>query len=141
MTFPAYPAELPRPLRSPYSVARGDGRFVSDNDAGPKNIRRRFSSTVTKVQFSTELDRSQLARFYRFYDEETKEGSLAFLMPDPGTDGWPLLLDDGAPLLTDDGTPLLLAETWLVTFGGKMPSETVKGTTWTLSFELEVLPG
>ena len=140
MTLPTYPTELPAPLADPYQVARGDGRILSRNDAGPPNIRSRYAEPVDAVQFSTFLDRSQLARFDRFYVEETKRGAKPFLIPDPGTDGWALLTDDGSPLLTDDGTPLLLAETWLVLFGQKLPVVTNKATYWTVSFELTVLP-
>lgn len=140
MTLPSYPAELPKPLQDGYQVARGDGRIMSRNDAGPPNIRGRYSAVVNTVQFSTFLSRSQLARFDRFYLDDTKRGSLPFLIPDPGTNGWPLLSDDGSPLLTDEGTPILLAEIWLVTFGGKLPVISNKATYWTVAFELTVLP-
>ena len=140
MTLPSYPAELPKPLQDGYQVARGDGRIVTRNDAGPPSIRSRFSSVVDTVQFSTFLSRSQWARFERFYVEDTKRGALPFLLPDPGTDGWALLTDDGSRLLTDDGTPILLAETWLVVFGSKLPVITNKATYWTVSFEVTVLP-
>lgn len=140
MTLPLYPEELPRPLQDPYQLARGDGRIVSRNDAGPPNIRGRFSSVVDTVHFSTFLSRAQLARFERFYLEDTKRGAKPFLLADPGTDGWPLLADDGSPLLTEDSVPLLLAETWLVTFGGKLPVITNRALHWTVTFEVSVLP-
>lgn len=140
MTLPSYPSELPKPLSDSYQVGRGDGRIVTRNDAGPANVRRRFSSVVNTVQFSTFLSRAQLSRFDRFYDEDTKGGSLPFLLPDPGLDGWALLTDEGLPLLTDEGLPLLVAETWLVMFGSKLPVVTNKALYWTVSFELSVLP-
>lgn len=140
MTLPSYPSELPTPLSDGYQVARGDGRIMGRNDAGPPNIRGRFYAVVSTVQFSTFLSRSQLARFDRFYVEDTKKGAKPFLLPDPGTHGWPLLTDDGTPILTDAGVPILLAEIWLVTFGGKLPVVTNKATYWTVSFEIMVLP-
>lgn len=140
MTLPFYPDELPKPTQDGYQVARGDGRIMSRNDAGPPNIRRRYTSVINTVQFSTFLSRAQLARFDRFYVEDTKQGAKPFLLLDPGTDGWALLDDDGSPLLTEDSVPLLLAETWVVTFGGKLPVITNRATHWTVSFEVAVLP-
>lgn len=140
MTIPAYPSELPRPLADPYQLARGDGRVQMRNDAGPPSTRRRFSSVVDIVQFSTFLDRSELARFDRFYYEDTKKGTIPFTIPDPGTDGWPLLTEGGVPILNESDVPILLSETWLVTFGGKLPAITTRGVNWTVAFELLVLP-
>ena len=140
MTLPSYPAELPKPLSDGYQVARGDGRIMSRNDAGPPNIRGRYSAVVNTVQFSTFLSRSQLARFDRFYIEDTKRGAKPVLLPDPGTDGWAWLDEDELPVLDEGDVPMLLTETWLVTFGGKPPVVTNKATFWTISFELTVLP-
>ncbi|TIX49939.1 MAG: hypothetical protein E5V26_00900, partial [Mesorhizobium sp.] len=100
MTLAWYPPELPRPERAPYQVTRGDGRTRRAEDAGPPNVRRRFSAVATTVAFSTILTRAQLARFDRFFDEEIKQGTLPFLMPAPDTHGLPLLTEDGTPLLT-----------------------------------------
>lgn len=140
MTLPLYPSELPAPLRTPYSVARGDGRLIGRNDAGPRNVRRRFAATVKTISFSTLLSRSQLARFDRFYYEETKEGALPFLIPDPRTDSWPLLTDEGEPLLTDDDTPILLSEIMLVIFGDRLPDDKFNDLEFNVAFDLQVLP-
>ncbi|MER8762897.1 hypothetical protein [Mesorhizobium sp. M0968] len=109
-------------------------------DAGPPNVRRRFSAVASSVSFSTQLDRSQLARFDRFYDEETKQGTLPFLLSDPGTDGWPLLSDDGTPLLTDEGVPILMAETWLCLFGQQLPVVAAMDMIWKVTFQVVVMP-
>lgn len=141
MTLPSYPSELPPPRQQDYQLASGDGRTVSREDAGPPNVRRRFSAVANMVAFSTLLDRSELARFDRFYTEDTKQGTLPFLIPDPGTDGWPLLDDEGTPLLTDDGTAILAAATWVCLFGAQLPvRRAAGGLFWEVSFQLSVLP-
>lgn len=138
--LPSYPPELPAPLREGYQNARGDGRTRMAEDAGPPNVRRRFSAVANVVSFSTQLDRFQLGRFDRFYDEETKQGTLPFLMPDPGTNGWPLLSDDGMPLLTDEGTPILMTETWLCLFGQQLPAVVTVDMVWKVTFQIVVMP-
>jgi hypothetical protein len=140
VTLPSYPPELPRPNRDGYRVARGDGRSIGRQDAGPPTRRRRFSSTVTTLSLSIDLSRSLKARFDRFYDEETAGGTLPFLMPDPATDGTELLTIGGVPLLTAGGVPLLIARTWLCVFGDQLPVETPRGVEWRVSFTLLVLP-
>lgn len=67
-----------------------------------------------------------------------------FWMPDPTTDGWPLLTSDGKPMLIaggpQDGLPILMAGRWLVTFGKNLPAETVIGVDFRMSFGVEVMP-
>lgn len=138
--LPFYPTDLPPPLRQGYQVARGDSRFSFTTDAGPPLVRSRFSAVVDVVSWSTQLDRAQLGRFERFYFEETRKGAKPFLMPDPGTDGWGLLTDEGEPLLTDGGVPILLAETWIVSFGLRLPTIQPHDIYWTVSFDLTVYP-
>ncbi|MDI6026713.1 hypothetical protein QBK99_10975 [Corticibacterium sp. UT-5YL-CI-8] len=140
MSVPWYPAELPKPLRQGYQFAMGDGRSAQRRDAGPARYARRFSSVAHAVAYSTILDASQLARFERFYNEETKQGIVPFFIPDPGKDGWPALTADGTPITLPDDTPVLLSRTWLCTFGERLPSWTSIGMSWTVSFDLVVLP-
>ncbi|WP_287151473.1 hypothetical protein [Mesorhizobium sp.] len=143
MTLAWYPPELPRPERAPYQVSRGDGRTRRAEDAGPPNVRRRFSAVATTVAFSTILTRAQLARFDRFFDEEIKQGTLPFLMPAPDTHGLPLLTEDGTPLLTDGGVPILIAETWLCLIGQQMPARAPSSPgsiQWRVSFDIAVMP-
>ncbi|MAU43772.1 MAG: hypothetical protein CMP09_02820 [Yangia sp.] len=61
-------------------------------------------------------------------------------MPDPVTDGWPLLHETGVPLLYEDGTPILMSAQWLCVFGDEPPSETLRGMTFTKSFSVWVMP-
>lgn len=135
-----YPSELPPPLQDDYQQARGEGRYRSNADAGPPNVRTRFSAVADTVAFSTMLDRAERARFDRFYIEEIKRGALPFYLPDPGTDGWAALTYDGEPILTYDGDPVLMAESWLCLMGARLPVMTVIGLSWRVSFEVTVLP-
>lgn len=139
MALPVYPVELPRPLRDPYQIALGEGRFKSKTDAGPGNTRGRFSSVVDKVNFSTLLDATEKGRFEWFYYQETKKGALPFLIPDHSEDGFYWLDENEKPLLFEDGTPVLLTETWLVQFDA-LPTITPRAVLWTVSFTLMVMP-
>ena len=140
MTLPWYPPELPRPYRNGYQHSRGDGRTRISEDAGPPNVRARYSAVADAVAFTTLLTRAQLGRFDRFYDHEIRRGSLPFLMPDHGTDGWALLAADGRPLLAADGQPLLLAATWVCLIGKQTPSRVPVGNRWQVSFDIMVMP-
>lgn len=143
MSLVWYPPELPRPERAPFQMARGDGRTRRAEDAGPVNVRRRFSAVANTVAFSTVLTRAQLARFDRFYDQEIKQGTAPFLMPAPDTDGLPLLADDGTPLLTDEGLPILISETWLCLIGQQLPARAPSSPSsiqWRVSFDIVVMP-
>lgn len=140
MTYPVWPETLPRPERSSWQASRQDARLKRRSDAGPSSYRRRFSSASRPVSLSVILDRDQKAIFDNFYVEEIAEGAGLFWMPDPTTDGWPLLTDEGSALLTDDGVPILLGETWLVTMGDNLPAETVIGIEFRISFSVEVMP-
>jgi hypothetical protein len=61
-------------------------------------------------------------------------------MPDPTTDGWPLLDQDGAPLTTEGDVPILLAETWLCLFGDRLPAASIAGLHFRVSMTILVLP-
>lgn len=140
MTYPIWPETLPRPERASWQATRQDGRLKRRADTGPTTYRRRFSSASRSVSLSVMLDRDQKAIFENFYIEEIAEGATLFWMPDPTTDGWPLLTDEGLPMLTDAGVPILLGETWLVTMGDNLPAETVIGIEFRISFSVEVMP-
>lgn len=141
MSYPVWPETLPRPERSSWQATHQDARLRRRSDAGPMAYRRRFSSAARPVSLSMIVDRDGKAIFDNFFREEIGGGATLFWLPDPTTDGWPLLMDDGTPLLTDDGTPLLLGETWLVTMGQQLPTETIIGSIeFRISFSIEVMP-
>nr|WP_319388197.1 hypothetical protein [uncultured Cohaesibacter sp.] len=140
MTIPSWPSELPKPTRNGYQAQRGDPRLPKNRSTGPKGWRRRWTAVSKPVSLSVQLGRSQKAVFDKFYDEDTKDGTLFFWMPDPVTDGWPLLTSDGSPMLMSDGTPLLMAALWLCKWGEATPVERIVGTEFTISFSVEVMP-
>lgn len=140
MALPWYPTTLPAPLRQGAQLARGDGRVPGREDAGPRSTRRRFSAVVDTFSMTTVLYRHELATFDRFYNEDIVKGALPFLMPDPFTDGWPLLTDEGIPLLTDEGVPLLMAETWLCMMGNRLPAISDDDLRFRVTFDIAVLP-
>lgn len=144
MSYPLWPARLPRPERNTWSAVPQDGRLKRRSDAGPPGYKGRFSSRGRTVNLSVVLDRSQCAVFDLFFEETTAGGSRLFWMSDPTTHGWQLLTSDGQPLLiaggASDGLPILLARQWLVTFGDNLPTETVVGVEFRKTFSVEVMP-
>ncbi|MBD3786827.1 MAG: hypothetical protein IE922_07620 [Sphingomonadales bacterium] len=140
MSYSEWPVELPKPERATWQRQRQDGRWRRQGDAGPPMFRRRISAVANLVSLSVVLDRNGKAVFDTFFDETTQGGSTLFWMPDPTTDGWPLLASDGSQLLTAEGAPLLLSARWLCSFGAEMPTETVIGKEFRISFSVVVMP-
>jgi hypothetical protein len=138
--IPEWPPELPRPMRDSYQQTAGEARLMKKNDSGPPGTRRRFSSVADTVSMTVDLSRNQLARFDRFYNEEVAQGSKPFRIMDASLSGQRLLTDEEVPILTDDGHPILIEETWLVLFGQQLPSRSVIGVRWRVSFQLSVMP-
>lgn len=139
MTLPTWPAELPRPNREGYNFARGEGRKFSQRQGGPEVPRPGWTLVADPVALTTRLTRVQLGRFDRFYIEEIYRGLKPFLMPDPGTDGWPAHDADGSPMLDAQGEPVLMARTWLCLLT-KQPSVRPFGMLWEVSFQIAVMP-
>lgn len=140
MTVVLWPSELPKPSRDGYQLQREDSR-LRRSAGGARGYRRRFSSSGKLVQLQLiDLPRSLKAVFDNFYEQATKDGVLPFLMPDPATDGWPLLSPTGEHVLNGDGTPLLLGAQWLCLFGEETPVETISGTRFNIAFSVVVLP-
>lgn len=87
------------------------------------------------------VSRADLARFWRFYDEDCAGGASYFWMPDPATDGWQLLTEAGQPVLLGDEQYLLLAARWLCSWGDEPPAESVDvQTRFKVSFNVWVMP-
>ncbi len=139
MTVPTWPADLPRPNRQGWQAQMQDPRLARQTEAGPPGYRRRWSSTAREVSLVVDLTRSQKASFEAFFDS-VQQGAGTFWMPDPTTDGWPMLTADGTPLLTAEGAPMLLSAQWLCLFGASMPVETILGSRARISFSVSVLP-
>lgn len=140
MSVLTWPSSLPRPLRSGYQAQNADPRLRKQADAGPPGFRRRYSSVARGLSLSVVLSRSEKAQFDRFYEQDTRHGSLPFWMPDPVTDGWPMLTESGAYVLTESGQPILLSKQLLCLFGDEPPVETIQGMSFTIGFSVWVMP-
>lgn len=140
MTVLTWPSELPRPLRDRYQAQATDPRLKRAQDAPIPGYRKQYSQVAQGVQLSLVLSRAQKAVFDSFYRDACGFGTTPFRMPDPVTDGWPLLHETGVPLLYEDGTPILMSAQWLCIFGDEPPSETLRGMTFTKSFSVWVMP-
>jgi hypothetical protein len=140
MTLPVWPASLPKPNRQGYQAQQQDPRLRKSGDAGPPGYRRRWSSVSKSVSLVIDVPRSEKAVFDQFYNVATSHGGKPFWMPDPVTDGWPMLTGGGIPILASDGSPILLAASWLCLFGQPTPTETIQGVRFIIGFSVEVMP-
>ncbi|WP_226557876.1 hypothetical protein [Salipiger thiooxidans] len=140
MTVLTWPPELPRPLRDRYQAQATDPRLKRAQDAPIPGYRKRYSNAANGVQLSLVLSRLQKGVFDTFYRDAAGRGTKAFWMPDPTTDGWPLLTPGGKYLLAADGSQVLMSKRWLCVFGDEPPSETLRGMTFTKSFSVWVMP-
>jgi hypothetical protein len=135
MTVAVWPSELPNPERGTYQAQREDTR-LKKRGRGAVGYRRMSSSTPRLISMSIEVPRSLKAVFDNFHMDTTADGTLPFWMPDATTDGWPMLSSSGQPVLMPDGTPILLSRRMLCLFGDEMPSESVRGVRFEISFNL-----
>lgn len=135
-----WPTSLPRPERPSWQKTAQDGRSRSQGEGGPARYRRKISRSAQLVTMSLLLNRDLRAVFDHFYDIDCAGGTRLFRMPDPTTDGWPLLDSDGAPLFAESGQPLLLSKLWLCSWGDQVPVETLVGLECRKSFNLQVMP-
>lgn len=140
MTTLTWPASLPRPLRNAYQAANADPRLRKQSEAGPPGFRRAYSSVARSVSLSVVLSRAEKALFEQFHETDTQHGTLPFWMPDPTTDGWPMLDGAGNQVLHESGQVILLSANWLCLFGDEPPSETLQGMSFTISFSIWVMP-
>ncbi|WP_299165786.1 hypothetical protein [uncultured Tateyamaria sp.] len=140
MTTLHWPEDLPRPERNTWRKAPQEARQKRSNEHGPPAYRLRFSSAAQAVNLSMILTRREKQVFYRFFDQATSKGVLPFLMPDPTTDRITLRSSEGVALRRADGSPLLASAQWLCLFGDTLPTETVIGIEYRITFSLHVLP-
>jgi hypothetical protein len=138
----AWPAELPQsPLKDGWTLGMPDGRLFNDMDAGPPLVRRRYSSAVTPMALSIEIDSNLMARFDRFWKEDTQGGVLPFLMRDPVYDGDALTTETGDILTDELGNILTVAAYWVVRFGKQSPQKiNIGGRYYKISFNVDIMP-
>jgi hypothetical protein len=82
----AYPGTLPQLQLLPVSFTRQDARLVSQFDAGPAKVRRKYSDAP--YRFSTKVgpfSKAEMASFWSWWKTTLAEGSLTFTWEDPQT--------------------------------------------------------
>lgn len=140
MTLPVWPADLPPPLRRGYQGSLLENRLRRSGQGGPPRFERLTSARTRELSLQIVTDRVGKSLFDRFHAETTADGALPFAMPDPVSDGWPLLTPGGDALLAPDGEPLTNAATLLCLFGEALPRDTLQGRDFTITFSVTVLP-
>ncbi len=114
---------------------------MTQPDAGPMRVRRAFSRSPKLVGMTVLIDRAQLATLETFVTEDLKYGSLAFILPDPHTDGWSISDESGIPLTDEAGNQLTMIADWLCLFSQQgLPSFTPNDLEFRVSFQIMVLP-
>jgi hypothetical protein len=112
-------------------------------ETGPAKGRRRVSATTRSVSGVLRCEQSQLARFDRFWNEDTAGGVLPFIFPGQVYEGAFLLTESGEQLLTEADEPLLVAESWLVTFAheDKPPARPhARSVVWAVNLSFNIMP-
>lgn len=133
-----WPEELPTMILAEGLVdTMPDGRLFSEMETGPPKVRRRSSAAIKQVAFQFIATADHRSRVDRFWREETRGGSLPFLIRDMVNNGAALLDSDGNEITCPDGNSMLIdgnvipsteggvitiAAWWLVMFGKSPPS-------------------
>jgi len=140
MAVPVWPSQLPqRVLRDGYSETLRDGVLRSKTDSGVGKVRRKYSSAAMPVSATISLYYAQKVILERFWEDDVKNGSLPFSMPDQTHDGQPLLDENGDPVLDEFDDPVLISASWLVLFAAP-PVIVPRGPIFSASLQLSVLP-
>ncbi len=140
MTLSAWPSTLPKPNRDAHKAQFQEARLGRTRETGPPGFRRRWSSVARTVGLAVDVDRAGKSVLDAFFETTLKHGSLPFTMPDPVTDGWPLLTDAGAPVLDESGAQVLMSATWTCLFA-EPPVEALTRPLWfRISFSVWVMP-
>lgn len=134
-----YPRELPAPTAPDFTIALGDGRRFSDNDAGPPSARA-GAAVADVVSMVTLLTLTQKMRWLRWRDEEIAGGLDPFLMRAWGRDGAPLARANSARLLSVSGGQFLFTQTWLCMLDRRTVDIRPAEMEWRIAFDVAVLP-
>ncbi|MCK4302826.1 MAG: hypothetical protein KAY24_01155 [Candidatus Eisenbacteria sp.] len=82
----AWPATLPEyPLRSSYAEGQQDNTIRSPNDAGPANVRARFTAVVVAFDVAYLLTSAQVNDLMDFYNDTLEYGTQRFWWNHPRT--------------------------------------------------------
>lgn len=80
-----WPASLPAPIQDGYGESPPNTTIVTQMDAGPAKVRRRYTAAPRKLTLTYHLTAAQIADFDAFYVSTSKSGSLAFNWTHPRT--------------------------------------------------------
>lgn len=79
-----WPSSLPqRPLQSGFGASLGSGRVSSQPEHGPRQYRRRFTTTEDPINATFRLTFDQWHDLKVFYRVTLSDGSLRFDFPSP----------------------------------------------------------
>lgn len=79
--MPIWPAQLPHPALTGYSLEPQSAFIRSDMDAGPARQRRRYTAVPTQVSAQVTLTREQFALFEAWYEHRIQSGAAWFDAP------------------------------------------------------------
>ena len=83
MTLPTWPASLPAFNVDGYTRRPQTQGVRFEPDFGPAKQRRRTRSGPQKLALTLDVDATQLATFWTFWETDLAGGSLPFLLVDP----------------------------------------------------------
>lgn len=137
-----YPPELPQFVTSDrFQKGAGDGRLRTRMGSGQSKVRRLTGMPVKPLSAQAHYSRGELGRFWTWWEDDLRGGSLPFFMRNQIIDGRALLDDDFEEVTDEDDNPILITAWWLCLFGEGQPTETALGAElYRVAFELEILP-
>lgn len=141
MTLAVYPPELnQRFLVSGFRTSRVDRRIEAQGSRGRPWGRKGSSKTGGRPITGAIMEPiGNVARFWRFWEEELQEGFLPFKAWDPQLYGQPVSDQDGNPLADQDGNPLVMARYCLCQFVTVADETPLDDPLWQLAYQLRVL--
>ena len=81
MTDPQWPAILPYPLQSDYSVSNELPLIRTSMESGPSRVARKSKAYTTTVNFSFVANREQQEAFEEFFEHDANAGADWVRMP------------------------------------------------------------
>lgn len=141
MTYQTWPAELPRPLREGLSTETPDQRRVKATEIGPPETRDRRTLVPRRIAMQFVLSRAEFAILEAFYDDTIGRGASYFWMPDPITDGWPVLDEAFHQVWDQDGMLVLVSALELCSWRGGRPSvRGLRGMKFIVPVAVDIMP-
>lgn len=117
MSYEVWADDLPRyPERGGLSRQPSDARVYEPTDSGPGMSRPESSAGPEVVNVPLIFTSDEMARFWRFRNEDLASVNTPFWFPAVGISEWAIAFDDGAVMTDDDDAPLVFDEWWLVMF-------------------------